>query len=728
MKTKNIYKILLVFLIFIISPFLVTADISSGIIDYFDFDTNSTSSDSSLTSNNVITYGGGISKTTDSLIGERSLFLLQNSQRANFSQNVFNNINMRDDEFSLNFIVSKPDVTIGSSQRFKPIFRLINSDNSVQSFKIDARYPQFSPNYRLTFSISSTSIDTISLEDSSTSGYSFYTFTSNITHFKLYRDGVLVDTEPNTLSLNPNFNNFQNYFPQFSTDSSGVNLILHQMITYNKYLSNSDVQSLYNNGNGVQTEFFTFSDLDSPINQINPLPNTFEFSFNDEGGISLSSYFQNYDETNVLYTLVNPDTMQGLYLCNDQVQINEGFCSQNHQNSFYSAFVNPNGDLLFESKNKQTFFPINIQLQNNLEAVGFSSNIRIKNQGVNIIKELGDIYVNTDSFKSVNLNNFYSNVETIELEIIDNSTSLANLTSIKNTQSSNFDDSPQGTQFTLTSGFSLNLNTRNDEDNYTLKFRFNSSSGTMNRTINLFVNNEVEVVQRKSLNDALIPYSSVFNFDLSDHFDRYQVNRTQYYLFYDNNLYMLVQDQDEFLAENPTNTLTTDSFFAFVQNNGNLVIESKNQSAQIGVTVQVENQDSALSDSFTLFISGDAPTPIGPPTTDVNGELPDNMLGQAVGYISSLFPSSNSLSTSQRLGFVIITMLIIGVGIIFAMKDSSQRTLNPAVMYVLAVVESLLFIYFIAIGYIGVGVLIAIAMVLIAITYFRFRSNNAVGG
>ena len=110
----------------------------------------------------------------------------------------------------------------------------------------------------------------------------------------------------------------------------------------------------------------------------------------------------------------------------------------------------------------------------------------------------------------------------------------------------------------------------------------------------------------------------------------------------------------------------------------------------------------------------------------IDQETQSGIITSIFNNITGLFPSSENLSNSEKIGYTIITMflltLILGLGL-----SQSSVGLSPLGLMIIAITNFVLFIYFIAIGYIGLGLLITLSLIALGLSYFKLRSNTAGG-
>lgn len=104
-----------------------------------------------------------------------------------------------------------------------------------------------------------------------------------------------------------------------------------------------------------------------------------------------------------------------------------------------------------------------------------------------------------------------------------------------------------------------------------------------------------------------------------------------------------------------------------------------------------------------------------------SSEIGIGALDTVTGGFSGLYPRAENLSVRDRYAYVVITILIASVLIFCAVGLFFK---NPsAAVWILLVVDLLLFFYFLSIGYIHVSVLVVLILILIAISYFKIRGS-----
>lgn len=103
-------------------------------------------------------------------------------------------------------------------------------------------------------------------------------------------------------------------------------------------------------------------------------------------------------------------------------------------------------------------------------------------------------------------------------------------------------------------------------------------------------------------------------------------------------------------------------------------------------------------------------------------EVPASLFKNLIVSITSLFPNHEDLNFAEKSAYVLITMTIITIILLFA-TGSFKEKLSPLMMYVIGILNFMIFSFFIAIKYVSIGVLILTALLAIGVSYFRFRGG-----
>lgn len=100
------------------------------------------------------------------------------------------------------------------------------------------------------------------------------------------------------------------------------------------------------------------------------------------------------------------------------------------------------------------------------------------------------------------------------------------------------------------------------------------------------------------------------------------------------------------------------------------------------------------------------------------------LIGQIIDPILSLFPDSNNISFSEKLGIVFLVMLLSAGLILFASSNLRSDGIHTLIIYVVLIILVSEFIFFVAIGYIPFGVLVLLALVAGLFSFFRLKGGS----
>lgn len=94
-----------------------------------------------------------------------------------------------------------------------------------------------------------------------------------------------------------------------------------------------------------------------------------------------------------------------------------------------------------------------------------------------------------------------------------------------------------------------------------------------------------------------------------------------------------------------------------------------------------------------------------------------------INPLLSVFPDSSSLTFKQKIGYVIVFMFLSAI-ILLVCSYLAFGNVSSIFIYIIALLEVILFIFFITIGYINIGILIIIILIALALSYFKFRGSS----
>ena len=158
-----------------------------------------------------------------------------------------------------------------------------------------------------------------------------------------------------------------------------------------------------------------------------------------------------------------------------------------------------------------------------------------------------------------------------------------------------------------------------------------------------------------------------------------------------------------------------DPFASDSNQNSQVWIETNEEDGQINMIMRTQNEfGSTNSNTFTITNSQAGSTP---PIQD------DGIISGLVNQLSGLFPDKDTLSQTQRWGYVLITMLVVSLLPLLLVNNLSNFT---QLFYIILTLDVLLFAYFLSIGYIPVSLLVIMLLGGLAISYFKlFRGGSS---
>jgi len=113
-------------------------------------------------------------------------------------------------------------------------------------------------------------------------------------------------------------------------------------------------------------------------------------------------------------------------------------------------------------------------------------------------------------------------------------------------------------------------------------------------------------------------------------------------------------------------------------------------------------------------------------TGAINEGAFNGILATTVNSILSVFPNSSDLTFSQKLGYILITMIMTTVIILFA----SSRIGDGLAVFAMWIILCLLFaefLYFVGIGYIPISIFILLVLIAIAFSYLKLKNSTSGG-
>lgn len=268
--------------------------------------------------------------------------------------------------------------------------------------------------------------------------------------------------------------------------------------------------------------------------------------------------------------------------------------------------------------------------------------------------------------------------------------------------------------------FSMNINQTVTDPHFTY-FNIIASNelNSRNQEFNTKISSEYESGElpfRKAIiQDFEMPYNYTTIVDLDDHYSNF-------------NLYDVYVNGEKvsdsvYLYENETRA----SFVGKASGN-KIKFRSFEKDYNFDVEVILKNTYGSISDSFNVDIFKNAQDLYDSPEgTEQEKDLSDSTFGRIVDQFLGFFPDSDELSTTQKLGFVFISLFLITAILMLIAYVESGRV-DSLMLYLTAFIDAILLIFFIGIGYVPIGFVIILSLILIAIGYFKFFKGSGNGG
>lgn len=212
---------------------------------------------------------------------------------------------------------------------------------------------------------------------------------------------------------------------------------------------------------------------------------------------------------------------------------------------------------------------------------------------------------------------------------------------------------------------------------------------------------------------------SNYNMNFSD---TLSINVNDYYDYYDDVVFniegydILEGDYITFLDDN--NTLVVSMELNNLLNNFILSITSFEVEKNYTVDYTVTNSQGNKTGTFDLKIIEGVET--GENGTNVTDG--DSLVNTFLDWVIGLFPDSESMTSTQKITFVIIFLLVVTV-ICLALTITITKTISVGMIYFIMIVNLLFFFFFITLGYVPIGFLIALALGLGIIGFFKVRGG-----
>ena len=168
--------------------------------------------------------------------------------------------------------------------------------------------------------------------------------------------------------------------------------------------------------------------------------------------------------------------------------------------------------------------------------------------------------------------------------------------------------------------------------------------------------------------------------------------------------------------------------FTLVQDTGTLVFDNLgyifdnplSNIFRIGVTAF--NSYGSAEETY-FYITLNESSCFIPPTPPEDETIITGWFGYIVNWFLDFFPDSDDLSASQKVGIIIISMILITT-LLLLVTYNSITGIPTAVVYLTGFINFMLLIFFISIGYIPIIVVILLTLIIFILAYFRVRGGS----
>jgi hypothetical protein len=208
--------------------------------------------------------------------------------------------------------------------------------------------------------------------------------------------------------------------------------------------------------------------------------------------------------------------------------------------------------------------------------------------------------------------------------------------------------------------------------------------------------------------------------------DTYTFNINNYYTYFD--VFNITADGLSLSSGSATLTDGNDSVLQFriyeLLGNTYLELTSYEENASYDVNYTVYNSAGAINGDFTVTITEGAETTPEPPE-DEDGVL-TGVFGTITGWFIDIFPDSDDMTNSEKIGFMVVFMFIVSL-LIVAITFATTKDISMGIIWFIAVINVLLFFFFASIGYVPVGFLVVIGLIILAYGVLKIRAKNGGG-
>lgn len=214
----------------------------------------------------------------------------------------------------------------------------------------------------------------------------------------------------------------------------------------------------------------------------------------------------------------------------------------------------------------------------------------------------------------------------------------------------------------------------------------------------VYVKEEYNLITRPEIFRSIGDIEVNFNQETIINFKDYFVENTY------NETGLVIEFKENLIYLDSNNKKYENNIASFELKNDKLIINSKTRNGEFNLILRTYSFGGFTdSNSFNYNV--------------LDGLILDSY--NPVNLLNSLFPNAENLNNAQRYGYVLLTMLIISVIVLFL----SQNNLNLG-LFITIILNFFAFVYFVAISYISIGVVVLLTLTLIALGVLWIRRRG----
>jgi hypothetical protein len=210
--------------------------------------------------------------------------------------------------------------------------------------------------------------------------------------------------------------------------------------------------------------------------------------------------------------------------------------------------------------------------------------------------------------------------------------------------------------------------------------------------------------------------------------DTYNFNINNYYTYFD--VFNITANGLSLSSGSATLTDGSNSVLKFeiyeLLGNTYLELTSYEENASYDVNYTAYNSAGAINGDFTVTITEGAETTPEPPEDEDEDGVLTGVFGTITGWFIDIFPDSDDMSSSQKIGFMVVFMFIVSL-LIVAITFATTKDISMGIIWFIAIINILLFFFFASIGYVPVGFLVVIGLIILSYGVLKIRARNGGG-